>query len=193
MERISKAFRDISQYPSAIGGVLIIIFLVGLSIYTIVTIPYQEAIRLWRGGQDVWYHNPPTAQPTWVNLFRRDKLPETFTINSKDIEKTVKDTAKGRQINFSMPFDYSFASFPQELTLYFNSQFSEKQPYVSITLDTPDGRNIRKGILRLNRCDEAPAREGANAWTEVLRKRGLGVGEPLHGGTLFCRTETGHQ
>jgi len=143
MERISKAFRDISQYPSAIGGVLIIIFLVGLSIYTITTIPYQEAIRLWRGGQDVWYHNPPTAQPTWVNLFRRDKLPETFTINSKDIEKTVKDTAKGRQINFSMPFDYAFASFPQELTLYFNSQFSEKQPYVSITLDTPDGRNIR--------------------------------------------------
>ena len=81
MERLSKSLLEISQYPSAIGGVLIIIFLVGLSLYTIVTIPYQEAIRLWRGGPDIWYRNPPTAQPTWINYFRRDKLPETFTIN----------------------------------------------------------------------------------------------------------------
>ena len=143
MEKLSRAFRDISQYPSAIGGALIIIFLIGLSIYTMIKIPYQEAIRLWRGGQDVWYHNPPTAQPKWVNYFRRDKLPETFTISSENIEKTIKETQDGRQINIAMPFDYSFASFPQELILYFISQFSEKQPYVSITLDTPDGRNIR--------------------------------------------------
>ena len=143
MERFLRSVREISKYPSAVGGSLIILFLIGLSIYTIIAIPYQEAIRLWRGGQDVWYHNPPTVPPTWINYFRRDKLPETFSIQSEAAEKTIKETADGKEINIAMPFDYSFDSFPQELTLYFKSQFSEKPPYVSITLHTPDGRDVR--------------------------------------------------
>ncbi len=143
MERFFRSVREIAKYPSAVGGSLIILFLLGLSAYTIITIPYQEAIRLWRGGQDVWYHNPPTVPPTWTNYFRRDKLPETFTIQSKDAEQTIKETADGKEINIAMPFDYSFDSFPQELTLYFKSQFSEKPPYVSIMLHTPDGRDVR--------------------------------------------------
>ena len=150
MERFSRSIREISRYPSAIGGGLIILFLIGLSIYTIITIPYQEAIRLWRGGQDVWYHNPPTVPPIWVNYFRRDKLPETFTILSEESEKTVEETADGKAINIAMPFDYSFDSFPQELTLYLKSSFSEKPPYLSITLKTPDGRDIRIADFSVN-------------------------------------------
>lgn len=150
MEKFLKSAREVAQYPSAIGGALIILFLVGLSIYTIVTIPYQEAIRLWRGGQDVWYHNPPNAQPRWVNYFRREKLPETFAIRSEDVEKTIEETAEGRAISIAMPFEYGFDAFPQELTLYFTADFLEKQPYVSVTLDTPDGRTLRIADFAVN-------------------------------------------
>jgi peptide/nickel transport system permease protein len=143
MERISRSFREISRYPSAVGGTLIILFLVGLSIYTIITIPYSEAIRLWRGGQEIWYRNPPNAQPKWINYFRRDKLPETFSIQSGDSNKQVKETQNGKEIDISLPFEFTSDSFPQELILYFKSQFSEKQPYASITLKTPDGREVR--------------------------------------------------
>src|SRR5829696_9282007 len=143
MKRMSRSLREISQYPSAIGGALIILFLIGLSIYTIITIPYNEAIRLWRGGQDIWYHNPPNAMPAWFNYFRREKLPETFSINSKDLEKEIKDTANGREIDISLPFEYSADSFPQELILYLTADYNEKQPYASITLMTPDGREVR--------------------------------------------------
>ncbi|HEU0297694.1 MAG TPA: ABC transporter permease [Anaerolineales bacterium] len=152
MERFSRSLREITRYPSAIGGALIILFLVGLSIYTMITIPYQEAIRLWRGGQDVWYHNPPTAPPVWINYFRRDKLPETFSIQSEEAEKTIKETGDGREINIAMPFDYSFDSFPQELMLYFSSSYSEKQPYVSIMLHTPDGRDVRIADFAVDRA-----------------------------------------
>jgi peptide/nickel transport system permease protein len=143
MTRLSRNLREISQYPSAIGGALIILFLLAVSIYTVIAIPYAEAIRLWRGGQDVWYHSPTTAQPTWVNYFRSDKLPETIIINSRDLPKNIREIEGGREISIAMPFDYSFASFPQELTLYFNAEFLEKQPYVSVALQTPDGRTIR--------------------------------------------------
>lgn len=151
MQRLSRSFREIAQYPSAVGGTLIILFLVGLSIYTIVTIPYNEAIRLWRGGQEIWYQNPPNAQPTWVNFFRRDKLPETFTIKSADVQKEIKDTQTGREINIALPFEFASDSFPQELILYFKSQYTEKQPYASITLTTPDGREVRIADFAVNR------------------------------------------
>jgi len=143
MKRFFNAIREMTRYPSAIGGGLIIIFLIGVSIYTMITIPYAEAIRLWRGGQDVWYHNPPNAQPTWVNYFRRDKLPETFSINSNDLEKVIKENEDSREITISMPFEYNSDAFPQELTIYFTSQFLEKQSHVSVTLLTPDERTIR--------------------------------------------------
>jgi peptide/nickel transport system permease protein len=145
MKRFMRNLREISQYPSAIGGTLIILFLIGISIYTIVTIPYQEAIRLWRGGQEIWYHNPPTAQPAWVNYFRREKLPETFSIKSDNSNKEIKEMENGKEINISMPFEYTADFFPQELVLYFNSKYLEKQPYASVTLTTPDGREIRIG------------------------------------------------
>jgi peptide/nickel transport system permease protein len=150
MQRLSRSFREISQYPSAIGGTLIILFLIGLSIYTIITIPYKEAIRLWRGGAEIWYKNPPNAQPTWINLFRRDKLPETFSIKSEETTKEIKDTQDGRQINITMPFEFSSDSFPQELILYFKSSYAEKQPYASITLLTPDGREVRIADFAVN-------------------------------------------
>ena len=105
MKRFVKSVRDILHYPSAIGGTLIILFLIGVSLYTIITIPYQEAIRLWRGGQDVWYQNPPTAQPAWVNYFRREKLPETFTIKSDDTNKEIKETENGAEIDITLPFE----------------------------------------------------------------------------------------
>ena len=151
MERLSRALREVARYPSAVGGSLIVLFLIGLSIYTLITIPYPEAIRLWRGGQDVWYHNPPNAQPAWINYFRRDKLPETFTIKSDASNKEISETANGKQISISMPFEYSSDSFPQELILYFKSTFSEKQPHASITLLTPDGREVRIADFAVDR------------------------------------------
>jgi peptide/nickel transport system permease protein len=80
----------------------------------------------------------------WVNYFRRDKLPESFYLVSDDDHKIVTQNQDGYQdIVITFPFQYDYASFPQELTLYFASEFTEKQPYISAVLTTPDGREIR--------------------------------------------------
>lgn len=151
MKRLAQSMREITRYPSAIGGTLIILLLIGVSLYTIITIPYEEAIRLWRGGQEVWYHNPPTAQPTWVNFFRREKLPETFQVKSEGENKQIRDTETGREILITLPFEYTADSFPQELMLYFKARFTEKQPYASVTLTTPDGREVRIADFSVDR------------------------------------------
>ncbi len=148
-----KNLRELLRYPTAIIGLIIILGLIGVSIYAVVSMPYSEAIRLWRGGENVWAKNPKTAAPTWINLFRRRDLPATVVIDSKDetVQKTREVvTEETTDIDFSFDFDYPYYDFPQEITLFFDAKYEEKQPHVSLTWLTPDGREIRIGSMALD-------------------------------------------
>ncbi|HNN12579.1 MAG TPA: ABC transporter permease [Anaerolineales bacterium] len=153
MNSIRKFFSDLSQYPSAVVGLVIILLMVAISIYTLIAIPYEKAITLWRGDENVWYKTPKTAQPKWVNWFRKDDLLETFSFNSADGDgtKTEEYSNETNKIFISFPFEYDSNSFPQEITLFFTSQFDKKEPFVSITLITPDGREVRIGSFAVGK------------------------------------------
>lgn len=141
-----NAMRDLARYPSAIAGLLLIVFFIAVSIYAMVSIPYSEAVRLWRGGEGVWYMNPVSAPPAWTNFFRSEKLPATLVLNTQadSVTKTVTDKGDGlTETVITYTFDYPYDSFPKELALYFTSVYSEKQPYVSALWITPDGRELR--------------------------------------------------
>ncbi len=145
-----KTLREITRYPSAVIGGILIVLLVALSIYALITIPYSEAVRLWRGGEDIWYDLPRTAAPAWSNLFRDKKLPKTITINSQDegVEKTVEKVSESRtEVDFSFTFDYTYGAFPDEVVLFFHSQYDEKIPYVNLTWITPEREEIRVGSM----------------------------------------------
>ena len=146
MNSIKNSLREMQRYPSAVVGVIVILLLVVQAAYAMITIPYTEAIRLWRGGEEVWYQNPKFAAPAWTNLFSAKKLPESFAVKSVDggIKKVVTPGAKGTSsIEMTYTFDYSYDAFPQEMLLYFNAKYQAKQPFVSIYLLTPDGRKVR--------------------------------------------------
>jgi len=148
MKAIKNSFSELLKYPSAIGGLFIILLLVVLAAYAMITIPYAEAIRLWRGGEEVWYQNPRFAPPEWINLFSSKKLPASFISKASDgtLTKTVKVGAQHTSsISFSHSFDYNYDGFPQELLIYFKTKFDQKQPFVSIYMLTPDARKIRIG------------------------------------------------
>lgn len=146
MNSIKNSYREIIKYPSAIAGSFIIFLLVLLAIYAMVTIPYAEAIRLWRGGEEVWYQNPKFAPPEWSNLFSSKKLPASFVAKSSDgtMTKTVTVGAQNTSsINFTYNFDFNYDGFPQEMLIYFKTKFDQKQPFVSVYLLTPDQRKLR--------------------------------------------------
>ena len=130
-----KTFREITRYPSAVAGLVIIAALVGLSIYTMVTMPYSEAIRLWRGGEEIWHENPKTAQPAWVNWFTKTKLPETIILNSQDgsATKSVKAISEMlTDVTISFAFDYPYDAFPQELAHLIACLDEDRQPEVNL-------------------------------------------------------------
>ena len=145
MAGLKRSLQELLRYPSAVAGLVIILLLVIAAIYAMVTIPYNEAITLWRGGEDIWYQNPKYVPPAWFNYFTRKKLPVSFVMNVGDenVTKEFIDGEKNDRINIAYTFDFDYDEFPQELSLYFDAKFDEKQPFASIRLETPDGREIR--------------------------------------------------
>ena len=141
-----KTLRELLQYPAAAIGLVIITLLILLSVYAMVTIPYSEAIRLWRGGEDVWYHTPKNAAPAWTNWFTTKDLPATIRMRSDDddVIKTVESASEElTDVIFSFTFDFPYDDFPREISVFFNTRYDRKPPHVSMTWLTPDGREIR--------------------------------------------------
>jgi len=149
---MKNSLRNLFYYPSAVLGMLVVFLLVFTAIYAMVTIPYREAIRLWRGGEDVWYQNPKFAPPAWINLFSSKKYAESFVVKTSDgsMPKEVTPGAEGTStMEASYTFDFASDYYPQEMILYLNSIYEEKQPFISLEWLTPDGRTIRIANLAL--------------------------------------------
>ncbi len=144
MTFLRNAFREIRHYPSAIAGLVVVLLLILVSIYTVVTIPYEEALTLWRGGE-IWHNLPRTVPPAWINVFRSKKLPENIVLDSRqdDIPREVKPLGKGQSVTLTYTFDFQADEVPSELTLFFDVDYKEKAPFADITWTTPDGREIR--------------------------------------------------
>lgn len=155
------SFAGITRYPSAVFGLVIILILVGISIYTIIALPYQEAIDLWKAhsgeqGRSAWYRNPKYALPVWVNFFRRDKLPETVVLSTEDgsapqVREQVSEDLT--LLSSSHSFDFNASAFPDDLTIYFDAEFGEKRPLVALLWLTPDGRQIDLASFSITQLD----------------------------------------
>jgi len=152
VNRLRAGIKTLRQYPSAIAGLTIVLGMVILAAFALITIPYAEAIRLWRGGDNVWLETPRTAQPSWVNLRPGTNLPPTIRLDS-----AADPAAKSREmlgddlqeITIAFAFDYQYDGFPQELTVFFAAEFEERRPSARVSWRTPDGREYQLGNVTL--------------------------------------------
>jgi peptide/nickel transport system permease protein len=145
MKTIKNTFKELLRYPSAIVGLAIIGVLLILSIYAMVSIPYNQALVLWRGGEGIWYKNPRYAAPAWTNFFHKAKEPETIVLSSLDgtAPKTVTLGEKTNTTVITFTFDYPYDDYPQDIAVFFNAKFTQKEPFINMSWLTPDGREIR--------------------------------------------------
>jgi peptide/nickel transport system permease protein len=143
--------KGLGRYPSLVAGLVLIAIFVGVSIYAVTAIPYKQAVTLWRGAPELTQYNPRNAAPVWFNLFTRDKLPSTISVNSAEgagtkTEQTLDNGMK--QVNITLPFQYTFSRFPNELRLFTALTNSETSVPIMVSWLTPDGRTI---VLQQNR------------------------------------------
>ncbi len=168
--RFRANLAEIRRYPSAIVGCVMIMMLVGVAIYALAVLSYDDAVRLWRGGA-VWAENPRNARPVWYNLVPGVERPTTIVLDSTDPEAEVERTQVGEQryeISIRLPFEYEYDGFPREVNLFVRSEFDDARPFLVSTWHTPDGRRIPLGrqqvrqteILRLSQDRDIAGRLG---------------------------------
>jgi peptide/nickel transport system permease protein len=153
MKTLKRTFSEMMRYPSAVVGMIMILILVLVAAYAMITIPYSQAISLWRGGEEVWYRNPKNVPPAWLNWFSKEKKAVSFVINGDEAgftREVVENSDGSSMVTLTYSFDYQYDGFPQEMMFYFDNTFSTKQPFATITWITPDGRSIRLGDYRLD-------------------------------------------
>ncbi|MBP7161558.1 ABC transporter permease [Myxococcota bacterium] len=146
MKNIKNILREIARYPSAIFGAAIIFLLIALAIFAVTKIPYEEAIRLWRAGEETVYRNPKNVPPQWFNFFTKKDLPISFAVvagEDEEFSKVVTQGETGSTIEYQYSFDFQYDDYPQELFLYIQADYQIKNPFISVVLETPDGEQIK--------------------------------------------------
>jgi len=91
---MKRFFTNIKQFPSAIIGLVLVLFLVAISIYTVIAIPYDEAIREWRGGEEIRSAAPKNARPLYVNWFTTKKISQTIELSTENPDDNVEKSPK---------------------------------------------------------------------------------------------------
>jgi peptide/nickel transport system permease protein len=152
LRRLKLLLQEIAHFPSAIFGAIMILILISIAVYTIFAYPYNDVVKIWRSqGEDwyrsTWYKNPVTALPSWVNFFRKEKLPETLIFkNQDDIKSEINTIAEGiTQTELTFAFNYDYSAYPQDLIIYLDSVYQEKPPFVTLFWHKPDGTVIDLG------------------------------------------------
>ncbi len=152
MKYWSERLWELRRYPSALLGMAIILFLVVLSIVTVIAIPYDEAIERWRGG-DYWRMHPRNAEPLWLDLLKGGNKPKTLIISSRDVEVESVTFSGGKRLKIPLHFDFDFSEFPSEINLFLRVENHAREPFARLTWHTPDSREIPLGGRRITAND----------------------------------------
>lgn len=139
--RVKTALQPVFRYKSLLTGIVIIVVFIAISIYAIVAIPYDDAIKAWN-TLDHWEDHPKLAYPAWVNNFLTKKLPETIVLDSRAEGIKVRQPIPfggGVYIKIEIPFSYEYDEFPSELALRFYARNITQAVLVTLTWVKPDG------------------------------------------------------
>jgi peptide/nickel transport system permease protein len=155
MNAIKVFFGQVKRYPTAIVGLGIISLLIILAIYTLIALPYAQAITLWRGGENIWGEYPRNARPAWLNILPWNNMSETIIIDSST-QRVVKERRAvddGEELHMELVFDFPYDTFPQEVAMFITGKYESRSPYMTIDWKTADGRTISLGDRAVTRQD----------------------------------------
>ena len=149
MQRLGKVLWGLRRHPTALVGLSLIFLLSSISVYTLIALPYEEVIILWRAEDRDWQDSPRNARPVWTNFFSRTKLPPTLILDSREdeIEREVALYGEVKDIRLTYTFDYHYDAYPHEPMIYIYPVYEEKLPHVTLTWVRPDGQELELAQL----------------------------------------------
>ena len=85
---------------------------------------------------------------------------------------------------FPFAFDYTYDGFPQEIAIFFDAEFLEKRPHITLTWHTPDGRAIQ--------LDELTVQGSAAYYASQDERLGRNFAGQETDGSAFWRPQRRH-
>lgn len=141
---LGRGLSQVARYPSGFMGLTIILILLGSVAYTLIAIPYDDAVAQWRGTTDL-SEQPRHARPAWISSLTGVNYSRTMVLNTADSSATKERETFGNveAAILTYTFDYNYDTFPSGLALFFDSTAQSNRPHLDLTWHTPDGRDIR--------------------------------------------------
>ena len=145
----------LKNYKGGVLGFVLLLFLIGITIYTVFYIPAKERSE-WN-NPFYWIDYPKNAAPAWVNYFLmpfHQQLPE-HKIYSKD-EAVISSYAETdfKVSNLTFLYEYVYGQFPSAFSIPFSLEIGEIPPAVEISVKRPDGLTFD---LYYNSLDSIPS------------------------------------
>jgi peptide/nickel transport system permease protein len=145
-QTIKRFIKELRRYPSAMIGISILfLFIIG-SMYAIIFYPYATAGAAWNSSSFIEKsYDPRTANPVWVNFFRKNDLPESIHLDSNMPEVIRTDYISGENPGktFTFTFEYPYGGdIPQDILFFYDPKIERKNPFSTITWVKPDGTQI---------------------------------------------------
>ena len=144
--------KEVVRHRAGLIALIIILILIGTSIYTIIKIPYGKAQEYW-SRPELWIKNPRNALPIWWEFFTGKKLPRSIILRSDaPYAKVVK--LNETCLKIVIPFKYEYDDFPSEITIFFNASYKSTPPTVVLDWIKPSGEKIHVLKYTLTRPDD---------------------------------------
>ncbi len=118
-------------------GLILLILLIGASVYVLVSFPPTIATT-WNDPK-AWQGNPPKVPPAWMGYFSPD-FPPTVAFPSKQWNNVAP--ADSGFYNYSNSFDFQWSSTKAPSDVIFTPRFSGALSEAAITWVKPDGNSL---------------------------------------------------
>jgi peptide/nickel transport system permease protein len=134
--------RELLSYKSAIAGIAILVFLVGLSLFAVLATPFSQAGEMWNDKKR-WVKYPRNALPEWYNYFSAKKLPPNIVLKGNVAERSMEDGFI--KLIYRDKFSYNYDDFPSEIIIFTNTTYFSESPTLRAYLIKPSGERLSLG------------------------------------------------
>lgn len=132
-----EIFHEFSHNKIGIAGIVILFALVIISIVAFVTIPV-EIFKSWNNPAS-WLLYPKSAQPSWINYFQSEKIPEHLILQS---QRSSQQLGAVYVLTDSFFVNYQYDGFPSDFIYQFTTKYSQS-PLLQLSVIRPDGIELQ--------------------------------------------------
>jgi peptide/nickel transport system permease protein len=163
VERIMNIdIKFIKENEGGIIGIILILFLAGMTCYALFLIPAQ--LRLHWADPLYWSNNPRDAAPSWINYILKIfnyQLPEHKIFSQKDAVRNYINNTEFKQQNNTFSYKFNFNEFPSAIDIPYTITLGKIPPVIEVYVKRPD--NLEFGIYS-NSLDSNNIKNSVNGY-----------------------------